>query len=132
MNRTYLTIGIVAALIVGMAFVGYRASAQNSTADSPLTSSAMDSSDPGKDILFLLNQLSVIRIDKEIFSNAVFLSLKDFGLKVVEEPYGRPNPFAPIGDDSASVSSSQSTTVSGSPSGSAASKTVNQIPDSDL
>ncbi len=99
-----MAIGVL--LIGGVFFV--RASAQG-TANGALTSvqatgtpggvTVGNAGDPSRDVLFLLNRLSSIKIDKAIFESRAFNSLQDFGLKVVDEAYGRPNPFAPIGND---------------------------------
>jgi hypothetical protein len=48
-------------------------------------------------ILDLLLALRSIQFDDTIFSNPAFVSLRDFTTKIVPEPAGRPDPFAPLG-----------------------------------
>ena len=47
------------------------------------------------DLLSILIDLRLIKLDDDIFSNQVFQSLRDFGQDIVPEPVGRENPFAP-------------------------------------
>jgi hypothetical protein len=66
----------------------------------------------GQKILALLEQLSKIKLDPAIFSDKVFVSLVSFEKPIGDQAVGRPNPFMPIGRDSATVilpSSSTST-----------------------
>lgn len=46
-------------------------------------------------VLALLNQISSLRIDTAIFSTAVYKSLVDHTVPVLEQNIGRENPFAP-------------------------------------
>ncbi len=64
-----------------------------------------------------LLRLEQIKLDKSIFTNELYLSLVDRSEPIIDEPIGRPNPFAPIGDISAltavtSATSSKSATTS--------------------
>jgi hypothetical protein len=47
-------------------------------------------------LLATINELKRIKIDGEIFTNPVFVSLKDFRVDLGTEPTGRGNPFAPV------------------------------------
>lgn len=47
--------------------------------------------------LIRLQQLQNIELDNGLFSDARFRSLADHRQSMVDEPAGRPNPFAPIG-----------------------------------
>ncbi len=66
-------------------------------------------------LLVTLANLRTIHLDKTVFSNAVYLSLTDFGVTITPENIGRRNPFAPVGVGpamkigSSSVSSSTKT-----------------------
>lgn len=44
-------------------------------------------------ILTLLNQTSSLKIDPELFKSAVYQSLVDHTVPVVEQPVGKANPF---------------------------------------
>lgn len=53
--------------------------------------------DPKAKVVEMLARLSSLKLDRAFFDSALFRSLQDFGVDVVAEPKGRPNPFAPIG-----------------------------------
>lgn len=48
-------------------------------------------------ILDILLALRSVKLDGTIFSNTAFMSLKDMTTKIIPEPAGRPDPFAPLG-----------------------------------
>lgn len=94
----------IVVIIVGIGavlFFGYRAISSTETTDDMLVSS--DSSktidDVGRETEVLLSQLSELQrydVTGAVFSSAVFTSLFDFRIELVEEPTGRANPFAPM------------------------------------
>ena len=47
-------------------------------------------------ILSLLNQVSKLEIDTDIFSDPVYQTFKDRSIDIPPVEVGRPNPFAPI------------------------------------
>lgn len=49
-----------------------------------------------RELLSILLDLRRIELREEIFSDSVFISLKDFSQDLVPEPVGRKNPFAPL------------------------------------
>lgn len=53
----------------------------------------------GRAILALLEELKHINLDETFFTSPVFASLQDWGVELIPEPKGRPDPFAPIGID---------------------------------
>lgn len=53
----------------------------------------------GQEVLGLLKDLEKMEVTGEVLSNPVFLSLREVDVYVDPELMGRPNPFAPIGDD---------------------------------
>ena len=57
----------------------------------------------GSQIAQALLKIEQITLDRAIFDNAIFVSLQDRSQPIVEEPVGRTNPFAPIGDTSVNV-----------------------------
>jgi hypothetical protein len=57
----------------------------------------------GSQIAQALLKIEQITLDRTIFDNAIFVSLQDRSQPIVEEPVGRTNPFAPIGDTSVNV-----------------------------
>lgn len=50
-----------------------------------------------QDLISLLLELKAITLDEAIFSDPTFRSLQDFSQELVNEPVGRVNPFAPLG-----------------------------------
>lgn len=68
-----------------------------------LTSSGELASGPavGRDLLVILAKLKTTRLDTALFSDPVFLSLRDFGVAIASQPIGRRNPFAPFEEKSA-------------------------------
>lgn len=46
-----------------------------------------------------LEKVRAIQLNNQILSDPAFLSLIDIGQQIVPEPFGRPNPFAPLGSD---------------------------------
>lgn len=56
----------------------------------------------GKQISQALLRIDQIKLDKEIFTNKIYLTLVDKSEPISEELIGRVNPFAPIGDISVS------------------------------
>lgn len=64
----------------------------------PLTSVQTSTPSIGQELIIELNRLKSLRaVGKEIFSDSVFASLEDFTQTINPQPYGRSNPFAPIG-----------------------------------
>ncbi len=51
----------------------------------------------GRDLLVLLGELKELKFDGEIFEDVLFISLIDYQKDIPEQPKGRENPFAPIG-----------------------------------
>lgn len=49
------------------------------------------------DIVTVLLQLRAVSLSGTIFTDPAFLTLKDFGSQIMQEPNGRANPFAPLG-----------------------------------
>jgi len=49
-----------------------------------------------QDLVATLLTLRAVNLDGTIFSDPDFISLRDFSTEIVQEPVGRPNPFAPL------------------------------------
>ncbi len=87
----------------------------------------------GNQISQALLRIEQIKLDKSIFNNDIYRSLQDRSQPITDEPIGRPNPFAPLGDMSNIRSSVRSDiTASSSSATTTAPKTTtpssNQIP----
>lgn len=72
-----------------------------STSDETLLSSenvtgTADTDPAGQEVVETLLALRAITLDGSIFSDPAFASLRDTSTDIVQEPVGRPNPFAPL------------------------------------
>ncbi|MEK7645113.1 MAG: type 4a pilus biogenesis protein PilO [Patescibacteria group bacterium] len=61
------------------------------------TSAKVGKEDPKAKVVEMLSRLSSLKLERAFFDSPLFKTLQDFGVEVVVEPKGRPNPFAPIG-----------------------------------
>lgn len=94
----FVVLGILVAAVVWYGFLG------GSAPDAPLLTNQdiTASGDPDSDVVKTLLSLQAVSLSGTIFSDPAFMTLKDFGNEIVEEPVGRPNPFAPIGGSASS------------------------------
>lgn len=94
--KKYKNIIIIAIVIVIVAFA-YNLFVDK-TDESLLTSEVRGVENPvlETDLLSILIDLRLIKLDDSIFSSQAFQSLRDFGQDIVPEPIGRENPFAPV------------------------------------
>lgn len=93
----------------------------------------------GSDFLSILLNVKSIKLDDSIFLDPAFLSLHDSSILLISDgTEGRPNPFAPIGADTSTISSTSTLTnliptsntvppASGSPAVPASGTTVNSL-----
>ena len=66
----------------------------------------------GTKISQALLRIEQIKLDKSVFTSDIYKSLRDRSVAITEEPMGRSNPFAPLGDVSVnSVTRSASSTA---------------------
>jgi hypothetical protein len=93
-RRTLILVGI-AVLIAGAAWYGL---SNSSTSSSGLVTTPIStvSSPAEQGLIATLLTLRAVKLDGTIFSDPVFMSLKDFSTEIVAEPVGRENPFAPL------------------------------------
>ncbi len=91
--------GIIAVVIIGIAFMllkSFLGTPSSSTLKvDPNSVKFVDD----RNMVITLNRLEKVKLDESIFSNTIFLSLVNFERPITDEPIGRPNPFAPIGND---------------------------------
>lgn len=69
----------------------------------------------GQEVVETLLALRAISLDGTIFQSPAFQSLQDFSTEIVQEPVGRPNPFAPLGAEPGSVQVVPGAPSSGAP-----------------
>lgn len=87
---------ILALVVAGVAWWGL--SGVGSSPSSLLTTQSVDSSLSPADqsLVATLLQLRAVKLDGTILSEPAFKALSDFSTKIVPEPVGRDNPFAPF------------------------------------
>lgn len=95
-KNVILMIGIVVVIIAAY-FTFFR---KSDIADQ-LTSVESSQVPPvGQALIVELNRLKSLRsVGKDLFSNSIFVTLEDFTQQIDPQPYGRSNPFAPIGNE---------------------------------
>lgn len=86
-----ISLTVVAFVVYSLFFTGTPRSALM-TEEVNATEAAVE-----QELISLLLQLRSIKLDTALFSNTRFQSLEDFGQEIVDEPVGRTNPFAPLG-----------------------------------
>lgn len=95
MNKRNIILIIVAIIILGFAFnYLFRQSSNTSSSLSVVASSAQNVDT--KNILVLLQEMNLVKLDNTIFNGQVFKYLKDTSVTLVPQPVGRLNPFAPM------------------------------------
>ena len=106
-----IKIPVIILAVIVILFFGYSYLTKDNGNTTGLVSDSSSNpatSQADQDFLKLLLKIQNVRIDPAVFSNPVFLSLQDDGLPILDQPEGRPNPFAPIGNDSGTVSTTTS------------------------
>jgi hypothetical protein len=79
------------------ALVGWYVFLRDTTPEPLLTTTDLTvRSDADKEVVETLLALRSITLSGTIFSDEAFLALTDSGTAIVDEPVGRPNPFAPL------------------------------------
>lgn len=96
-QNKFKIIGIVA-LLAGVAWYVLSSSGANTDSGSLITpETSVTVNDIDQDVVVTLLKLRAIQLNNGIFSDASFMSLKDFSVPIVPEPIGRPDPFASLG-----------------------------------
>jgi hypothetical protein len=99
---------IVAVIILGLGAAVYFYISRDRTSDELLTGVPAGTALATVDgtLLSALRELKKLKLDDSIFKNPIWLSLSDFGRTLAPQPSGRPNPFAPLGANTESFSTS--------------------------
>jgi hypothetical protein len=101
---------IVILVVIVVLGVGWYALSGSPSSEPTLTTTPVSGSSPAdQNLLSTLLALRAVKLDATIFSNPAFMSLKDFSTKIIPEPVGRTNPFAPL---PSSASASETSTKS--------------------
>lgn len=114
--KTILILVVLGAIV----YFGAQFFAPDESADTGLVSSsdtaaaAGDGENIGGEFVTLLLNMRTIKLDDSFFQSTSFKALEDFSTNIQpENNQGRPNPFAPIGQDGASASASVAPPASG-------------------
>ncbi len=111
--KTIAVIGLILAAIIGAsAFFGQPGPEVPPETDGSLTSSASKAAGIDTDSLTptstefseLLATITSISIDTSLFDNAAYKTLRDYPITLGSDIKGRPNPFAPVGTDTGTIS----------------------------
>jgi hypothetical protein len=110
---------IILAVVAGIGIAGYSLFFKKDTGSSSglvttagQTRDDQAAGDVGKEFLSLLLGARSLKLDDSIFQSKAFLALQDFNRPIpADDNPGRPNPFAPVGADSAAVSTQVSTSI---------------------
>ncbi len=97
---TSIIIFVVIALVAIGAYLYMKGTPDDSSISSLSqadTITSMAAQSEGSEVLVLLNQISSLRINTDIFNNIVYKTLIDYTVEIPPQNIGRPNPFAPIG-----------------------------------
>ena len=104
---------VILGVIMAAGFAWYFLLGSSPAPASPLSATPVNGANASdKNIVATLLTLHAVTLDGTIFSNPVFVSLKDFSTAIVPEPVGRPDPFAPFSrENAASATSTRSTQI---------------------
>lgn len=125
---------LVIVVIAAIGFLLYKYFLSSKEVTSPLVSSnsggvlpsdgGVSSADLNNEFLDLLLNMKNIDLDTSIFQEQAFQNLQDFSVTVTQEPSGRSNPFAPIGEEGTAVSQGFSVSTNSPSSVTASSATL--------
>jgi hypothetical protein len=112
--KIFAIVGLVlAAIVAGVSFLGSSSGSTTSTtpSDNGLSSSVQKAagvplpttSAAPTEFSVLLSTISSITIDTSIFTDSAYRALRDYPITLGTDVKGRPNPFAPIGVDTGSI-----------------------------
>jgi hypothetical protein len=104
-NKTLVAVLLVAVLGVG-GFLMYSWTSPSL----PDTTTPVDPD--AQQLLIELSNLDNIHLDGAVFTNPVFVSLTDYGVVIPSLPFGRRNPFLPIGRGGSTAAATTTTTKS--------------------
>ena len=82
----------------------------------------------GRELLVALAKLKSTKLDRTIFEDPVFNSLKDFGVQIAPEPVGRRNPFASFTEEAAGAKAASSGAKKPSPGSSRTPASAPKVP----
>jgi len=105
LTHNMLAVVLVSVLVIGGAWYVFSSGDEKALLTSTVESEAEGTVEKG--IVDILLTLRAVSLSGTILSDTAFGTLKDFGTQIVQEPVGRPNPFAPRGATSTKVGDAQ-------------------------
>ncbi len=96
---------IIIGILIAVAFIVYAIFFKADPTKDPLLNTGAGSPEAqaiGSQISQALLRIEQIKLDKSIFTSEIYKTLVDRSQPISEEPIGRSNPFAPLGDISVS------------------------------
>lgn len=102
--RHKLITAIIVVMLIGAAW--YEFTGTSAAPASILQTTGVATGTGEASIVSTLLQLQAVNLDGTVLANPAFLSLQDFTTQVVNEPTGRPDPFAPLSGAPVSTTSS--------------------------
>jgi|SRR3989344_4493695 len=91
---------LIALVIIVALFAAYKIFFAGDAADDELLApTSIAEGDDRSELLTTLLELKSLTLDESLFTSNAFRSLRDFSQRLVPEPVGRRNPFAPIGGE---------------------------------
>ena len=115
---------LIGGVILAVVFVWWGMPSSNTQSQTSITTTD-DTSVVDPTLVQTFLTVSSIDLSGTIFTEAAFTSLQDFSTPIVDEPVGRPNPFAPLASTAAADSATN--TVSRIFSAPAASSPVSKV-----
>ena len=115
-NKTvFLAAGIIIVLVAGY-FVFFKGKDKpddtlTSTPGAPGQLGITGAKNPGADLLPYLAQLNSLQLNGAIFNSAAYKSLQDYTIVILEQPKGRPNPFAPVPKEAKASATTKRTNI---------------------
>jgi hypothetical protein len=94
-NLSKILTGIVIVIVL-IFVISYFGKTTDTTVQSLVSDKGVAQTTDAKYILNLLNKMNQVKLEDTIFSDKVFISLKDNSVTLVAQPVSRENPFAPV------------------------------------
>ncbi len=104
-KKSVVIFGSLAVLLLGFFFYSLSGKQEGTAAITVLPVSPLDAK-LGRELLSALAELKSTKLDRTIFDDPVFDSLRDFGVEIASEPVGRRNPFALFEEEAKAVTGS--------------------------
>ncbi len=117
--KVFAIVVLILAFIIGAVSYFGDSSSSTTSVDNALNSSVSKAggltsdstvSEPVSEFATLLSTINGISIDTDLFNDPAYRALRDYPITLGSDIQGRPNPFAPVGNDSGLISGSVSVT----------------------